>query len=148
MWSGRHRLVIINNVTTSSLLGLVIINHKIRKPKVGLYQSSYQESLDWSLLYQQCQKYRRCGGLVVRVTSTISAGPGYESRPMASPQSGLRCGRLHCEYCIVYKYISCLTIYLQINKCRIYCIHIITWSLIATTTNPIVFLRTVWQVKR
>ena len=39
----------------------------------------------------------RCGGLVNR--PLISARPGFESRPEASPQRGLRGGRLLCEYC-------------------------------------------------
>ena len=41
----------------------------------------------------------RCGGLVVSVPATRSDRPGSESRPGASPQSGLRGGRLLCEYC-------------------------------------------------
>ena len=41
----------------------------------------------------------RCGGLVVSVFTTRSARPGFESRPGASPQSGLRGGRTLCEYC-------------------------------------------------
>ena len=42
----------------------------------------------------------RCGGLVVSVPATRSARPGFESRPVASPQSGLRGGRSLCQYCI------------------------------------------------
>ena len=41
----------------------------------------------------------RCSGLVVSVPATRSACPRLESRPGASPQSGLRGGRLLCEYC-------------------------------------------------
>ena len=40
----------------------------------------------------------RCGGLVVSVPATRSARPGFESWPVASPQSGLRDGRQLCEY--------------------------------------------------
>ena len=37
---------------------------------------------------------RRCGGVVVSVPATR---PRFESRPGASPQSGLRGGRSHCN---------------------------------------------------
>ena len=36
---------------------------------------------------------------MVSVPATRSARPGFESRPVASPQSGLRGGRLLFEYC-------------------------------------------------
>ena len=36
---------------------------------------------------------------MVSVPATGSARPGFESRPGASPQSGLRGGRSLCEYC-------------------------------------------------
>ena len=51
----------------------------------------------WIFLYEI--QYVRCGGLVVSVPATRSDRPGSESRPGASPQSGLRGGRLLCEYC-------------------------------------------------
>ena len=41
----------------------------------------------------------RCGGLVVHVPATRSTRPRFESRPGASPQSGVRGGRSLCEYC-------------------------------------------------
>ena len=44
------------------------------------------------------QILRRCGGLVIRVLSSRSLVPrGFESRPGASPQCGLRGGRSYCN---------------------------------------------------
>ena len=40
-------------------------------------------------------------GLVVSVPATRSARPGFESRPGASSQGGLRGGRSHCEYFLI-----------------------------------------------
>ena len=44
-------------------------------------------------------EFWKCGGLVISVPATRSARPGLESRPGASPQSGVRGGRSLCEYC-------------------------------------------------
>ena len=44
-------------------------------------------------------EFGKCGGLVISVLATRSARPGLESRPGASPQSGVRGGRSLCEYC-------------------------------------------------
>ena len=40
---------------------------------------------------------RRRGGLVVFIPATRSVRPGFESRPGASPQCGLRGGISHCN---------------------------------------------------
>ena len=55
----------------------------------------------WSA--RRCSGLRRCGGLVVRVHAI--ARPGFDSRPGASPQCGLRGGRSHC-YTIQINYKS------------------------------------------
>ena len=44
-------------------------------------------------------KYNFYCAILRSVPATRSARPGFESRPEASPQSGLRGGRSLCEYC-------------------------------------------------
>ena len=50
----------------------------------------------WSTVGYYC-RYNRCDGLVVSVPATRSTHPGFESRPGASPHSGLRGGISLCE---------------------------------------------------
>ena len=58
------------------------------------------EDGQWACQKIVCQEEGgRCGGLVASVPACRSAHPGFESRPGASPPSGLRGGRSLCEYC-------------------------------------------------
>ena len=64
----------------------------------------------------------RCGGLVVSVPATRSAGPGYESQPGASPQSSLGDGRSRCEYC-TNKLIKLGPGWLYVKKIELQIVH-------------------------